>query len=129
MTTTPDPQFLLMKHPDRWDLPKGHCEPEESFEDAALRETWEETGIPTDQIKLDPTFRFELSYPVRYKKTGDQVFTKHVVYFLGFVATPCDIELTEHQGFRWFPWQPPHHIQQQTIDPLLTAIEKHLASR
>jgi len=39
-------QFLLMKHPDRWDLPKGHLDPNESIPQAAIRELYEETGIP-----------------------------------------------------------------------------------
>jgi 8-oxo-dGTP diphosphatase len=30
---------------DDWSLPKGKLDPGESFEDAALREVWEETGV------------------------------------------------------------------------------------
>ena len=29
--------FLLMKHPERYDLPKGHMEPEETEQQTALR--------------------------------------------------------------------------------------------
>ncbi|TWU00898.1 bis(5'-nucleosyl)-tetraphosphatase [Stieleria varia] len=128
MTRCDPTEFLLMRHPDRWDLPKGHCEPGESFAEAALRETQEETGIDADQICLDDDFRFELTYPVRYKKTGDQEFTKHVAYFLGWVKEPHAIRLTEHDGFHWMQWAPPHCIQEQTIDPLLAAVQAHLAS-
>ena len=39
------PKFLLMRHRDRWDLPKGHAEPGETLLATALRETEEETGI------------------------------------------------------------------------------------
>lgn len=38
-------QFLLMKHADRWDLPKGHAELDETILQTALRETEEETEI------------------------------------------------------------------------------------
>ena len=125
VTPTPNRHFLLMKHPQRWDLPKGHCEPGEDFSQTALRETEEETGLDSSQIQMDPDFRFELQYPVKYKKTGDQIFTKHVVYFLGQVAEPAQIVPTEHPGFQWFQWNPPHTIQAQTIDPLLAAVAQY----
>lgn len=127
LITQTDPlQFLLMRHADRWDLPKGHCEPGESDLQTALRETEEETGIAAASIKLDPEFRFELNYPVQYKRYSDQVFQKTVVYFLGEVECPVTPTLTEHESFQWFDWKPPHHLQAQTIDPLLDAVAQHL---
>ena len=119
-------EFLLMRHVDRWDLPKGHCEEGESFTDTALRETEEETGIPRDLIQLDSKFNFDLIYPVTYKKTGDQVFQKHVRYFLGRLQTKPELKLTEHEGAEWLQWNPPHSIQAETIDPLLASVQKYL---
>ena len=121
-------EFLLMRHPDRWDLPKGHCEPGEAFIDAALRETEEETGISRDLISLDTEFYFDLIYPVKYKKTADQVFQKQVRYFLGHLKSKPNLKLTEHESAEWFAWNPPHTIQPQTIDPLLASLHKHLGS-
>ena len=42
-----DPEVLLVHRPryDDWTLPKGKLDGGESFEDAALREVWEETGL------------------------------------------------------------------------------------
>jgi len=128
LTRPPAAQFLLMRHADRWDLPKGHCEPGESFLETALRETAEETGIDPDTIDVDSEFRFELNYPVRYRRHGDRVFDKRVVLFLGWVADTFRPKLTEHPDYRWFDWNPPHRIQTQTIDPLLRAVAAHLAS-
>jgi 8-oxo-dGTP diphosphatase len=42
-----DGTVLLVHRPryDDWSLPKGHLEPGETFEQAALREVFEETGV------------------------------------------------------------------------------------
>lgn len=120
-------RFLLMRHPDRWDLPKGHAESGESLRQTALRETEEETGIAASQIVLDPEFSFSLTYPVTYRRHGNQVFEKTVTYFLGSVESETPIACSEHTGYEWFDWSPPHRIQSQTIDPLLAAVAAHLA--
>ena len=127
ITRTRPRQFLLMRHVDRWDLPKGHCDPGESSKQTALRETEEETGIDRASIVLAPDFRFELSYLFRYKKSGNQAFQKTVVYLLGEIESAFTPTLTEHESFRWFDWKPPHKIQSQTIDPLLEAVALYIA--
>lgn len=117
--------FLLMRHSNRWDLPKGHCDGDESFRETALREMEEETGISPDQVILDPKFQFDLRYQVTYRRHGDQLFNKHVRYFLGKIPEQMDIKVTEHDSFEWLPWNPPHQIQTETIDPLLAAVTQH----
>lgn len=126
MTRRPPREFLLMKHLDRWDLPKGHCDPGESDRETALREMEEETGIGATEVELDPNFCFEIEYPVQ-DAHHERPFRKRVRYFLGVVRSKPEIELSEHVGYRWWTWEPPHHIQAQTIDPLLAAVEKYLA--
>ena len=119
-------EFLLMKHPSRWDLPKGHIDPGESEVECAMRELVEETGITADDIKLDPGFRFTLEYPVVSKRTGGERWLKSLVVFLGRLSRVVEITPTEHESFAWFEWRPPHRIQEQTIDPLLKAVEEYL---
>lgn len=114
--------LLLLKHRSRWDLPKGHAEKGEDIRQTALRETHEETGISSELIELDDSFQYVIEYDVSGKKRGD--YRKRVTYFLGFVDSQLDIQLTEHRSYRWWNW-PTGHIQQQTIDPLLEAIEAH----
>ena len=126
VTSEQPPQFLLMRHHDRWDLPKGHCEQGETFQQTALRETEEETGITADKISLDPRFSFELVYPVTYKRWGGQTFEKQVRYFLGYLKQKSELRISEHESAKWFDWNPPHKIQTETIDPLLAAVAEHL---
>ena len=120
-------EFLLMIHADRLDLPKGHVDPGESEMECALRELVEETGIRERDIEVDPDFRFELKYDVVSKHTNFQPQEKTLVIFWGRLVNDVEIEVTEHLGFEWRKWDPPHSIQEQTIDPLLNHLENHLA--
>jgi bis(5'-nucleosidyl)-tetraphosphatase len=122
-------EFLLMRHPTRWDLPKGHVDPGESETECALRELWEETGIAADAIALDPDFRFTHSYHVRSGRTGGELWPKTLVIYLGCLLRDVPIKTTEHEGYEWFAWQPPHRIQEQTIDPLLAEVERFVTGR
>jgi 8-oxo-dGTP pyrophosphatase MutT (NUDIX family) len=118
-------QFLLMQHPTRWDLPKGRLDAGENLLQAAQRELWEETGIPASQIWTDPEFRFVLEYPVRDYKKRDLTRHKQVNIFLGWLPETPKLHLTEHTGYKWWDWSPPHAIQKQTIDPLLEQVDAH----
>ncbi len=122
----PVESFLLMMHPDRLDLPKGHIEPGESELACALRELEEETGITAEDIELFPDFRFTTSYQVRYKDVGDHPLPKTTVIFLAALRRDVEIHVTEHLGYRWWPWHPPHKIQAETIDPLLAQVAQYL---
>ena len=69
------PVFLLLRHllGGHWGFSKGHIEEGESEKDAAMREIFEETGLPVTFI---PGFRKVTMYSPR---SG---VTKTVVYFL-----------------------------------------------
>ncbi|MGN6134429.1 MAG: bis(5'-nucleosyl)-tetraphosphatase [Aureliella sp.] len=121
MVRRPQPQFLLMRHDDRWDLPKGHAEENEDNLQTALRETQEETGISAESIQVDPEFRFVIEYRVEGKKRGS--YDKRVTYYLGFLEEKPQIVTTEHPDFRWWDWPPAAAIQAKTIDPLLESLK------
>jgi 8-oxo-dGTP pyrophosphatase MutT (NUDIX family) len=121
-------EFLLMRHADRWDLPKGHVDAGETEVQCALRELREETGIASADIELVEGFRFTTQYPVRTKKSG-KVHDKTLVIFLGRLNRDVPIAVSEHLGSQWFAWQPPHRIQAWTIDPLLANLERFLLSK
>eukprot|EP00455_Lapot_gusevi_P039765 TRINITY_DN4469_c0_g1_i2.p1 TRINITY_DN4469_c0_g1~~TRINITY_DN4469_c0_g1_i2.p1 ORF type:complete len:280 (+),score=58.03 TRINITY_DN4469_c0_g1_i2:33-842(+) len=56
----PDGRFLLVKEIAKrgWWYPGGHVDPGETFQEAALRETWEEAGV---RIRLDGVIRVEFT--------------------------------------------------------------------
>ena len=114
-----------MRHANRWDLPKGHVDPGEKKKQCALRELEEETGITSDDIKIDGSFKFKEKYIVSYKRDAKVKKRKTLTIYLAELINPVDIVLTEHIGYQWIDWKPPHKIQENTIDPLLEQLADH----
>ena len=123
---TPVKEFLLMVHEDRLDVPKGHIEKHETEMECALRELAEETAILAADVQIDPKFRFTISYQVRPKKLDYEVHEKTTVLFHARLIRDVEIRVTEHFGFQWRHWDPPHKIQSETIDPLLHELALYL---
>lgn len=121
----PIQSFLLMIHPTRYDLPKGHVDKGESEIECALRELEEETGIQPGDIRLVADFRYTQTYRVSLKRYGFEPRTKILVMFMAQLLKDVPIRLTEHVGYEWRDWNPPHRIQAQTIDPLLASVAAH----
>ena len=122
----PVDSFLILVHPKRLDVPKGHVDAGESEIECALRELEEETGVSAAEIELDPGFRFSIQYQVPPASPDAGPCQKTLVIFLGRLTRDVPIRLTEHIGYRWCDWNPPHSIQVQTIDPLLKEVERYL---
>ena len=124
----PQKQFLLLRHPHRWDIPKGHMEKNESELECALRELYEETGIREDQLSLCPDFRFEHTYYPKYKRFPGEKIEKTVVIFLGKIEKSVKIRTTEHEAFQWVGWNSAHLFSEETIHLLLGKAGKYLES-
>lgn len=127
MRREPNESFLLLKHARRLDLPKGHVEAGESDLQCAMRELREETGISAEDCEIDPHFRYQIDYHVRYREFNNELAHKTVVFFLARLTREVTIQLTEHRGFAWYAWKPPHALQRETIDPLLAAVAEYRA--
>lgn len=124
----PELSFLLLRHPDRLDLPKGHLHEGESEVACALRELAEETGLDPAQIQLQSGFRFVTTYQARYRRFGEERVEKTVVIFLGWLAGDSAVVMSEHAGYEWVRWQPPHQVGAATVDQLLLEVERFLGS-
>jgi len=117
-----------MEHKDRWDLPKGHVDPGETDMEAALRELEEETGFEEGELLIDPDFCYEQRYMVSGRRygNGNKDIEKTLRIFLATIEKPREPVVTEHIGYQWFKWKPPHSIQEWTIDPLLAQVHDHV---
>ncbi|QDS86431.1 RNA pyrophosphohydrolase [Rosistilla ulvae] len=115
----PRRQFLLMRHADRWDLPKGHVDAGESILQTARRELLEETGIGPEDFTHAEDFCFQIQYRVTSRKSGKPKDKQVTIFLAQLKRDEIQIVPTEHPGFEWFDWSPPHQIQPATIDPLL----------
>jgi 8-oxo-dGTP diphosphatase len=86
-------EIALVHRPryDDWSLPKGKLEPGESFEEGALREVEEETGLVCELGK-------ELS-PVRYR---DRKGRRKIVRYWRMTPTKGDFEVNDEvDEMRW----------------------------
>src|SRR5918912_3800697 len=89
-------QYLLI-FSTYWEFPKGLIDPEESEQEAAVREVREETGL---QVELRSGFRHEINYFYRRRNTG-LLIKKQVVYFLA-EAKEQTVKLSwEHKDSVW----------------------------
>lgn len=84
--------LLILQTNGFWSLPKGHMEPFETEEAAALRELREETGL---SAVLEPGFREMVTYPM----SGGR--RKQVVLFVGEVSGSVALQKSEAVKHRW----------------------------
>jgi len=83
----------------RWQLPKGHLEPGESSEQAAIREVREETGVSGRVVAPLEGIDYWFAEP------GGRRIRKHVDYYLlaYLEGSERDFDAHEVDEARWFP--------------------------
>lgn len=98
--TLDGPQFALIKANGRWGFPKGNIEKDETPELTALREISEETGLPTNRLRIVSQLP-----PVKYtfRWEGVLVFKtvhNYLVLLIGDAA--FNPQLSEIEEAQWF---------------------------
>ncbi len=90
--------MLLLQRPPpcapEWHPVTGHVEPGESFEDAARREAFEETGCAGDLVDLAFAFAF------RGRWRGTEYLYEERAFGLRTDSSACRLS-REHVAFRW----------------------------
>lgn len=92
-------EFLLVKSKENghWGFPKGHMEKDETEEQTAIREVFEETGLSV--ILLDG-----FSTKIKYQLTENRY--KEVIFFIGVPLKGfVSIQYEEIEEFKWFKYE------------------------
>jgi bis(5'-nucleosidyl)-tetraphosphatase len=110
--------FLLLHYPSgHWDFVKGKMEKNESYNETAIRETREETGII--DINFVEGFEEWIEYNFQFQK---ELVNKKVVFFLAETKTK-NIEIShEHQNFIWLNYI--DAMEKTTFDNAKTVLSK-----
>lgn len=114
-----DNQILLQHRKDHhvWGIPGGVMEPGESFEETAIRETLEETGLSVDNLKLFGIYSGDEGYSTY--ENGDGVYSVQVIFytnsFSGEIAQLTD-ESHDHRFFSRGDLPLLHQHQRRFID-------------
>jgi 8-oxo-dGTP pyrophosphatase MutT (NUDIX family) len=95
-------QYLLLRAFRNWDFPKGETEPGESFIEAAVRETREETGITQLDFSWGEVFKETAPYN-RGTKVARYYLARTSEDQVVFAVNP-QIGKPEHHAYRWLSY-------------------------
>jgi 8-oxo-dGTP pyrophosphatase MutT (NUDIX family) len=95
-------QYLFLRAFRNWDFPKGETEPGESFLEAAVRETREETGITELDFSWGEVFKETTPYN-RGTKVARYYLAQTSEDQVVFAVNPR-IGRPEHHAYRWLSY-------------------------
>jgi len=81
-------------YPDVWDIPGGHCEPGETYDEALARELCEEIGVTA--LTWEP-----LAVLHSPDTTPDEAYILHVYNVTTWRGTPRNLLPKEHSAVAW----------------------------
>ena len=109
---TPELQVLMLERADRpgfWQSVTGSRHGEETLEETAFRELFEETGLDARRYRLtdwgrENEFEIYLEWRHRYAP-GVTHNTEHVFALEVPGLVPITLSPREHLAYGWFPWR------------------------
>ena len=97
-----DNQILLQHRKDKdvWGIPGGVMEPGETFLETALRETLEETGLKTKNLKLFGLYSGKEGYSEYLN--GDKIFSVQIIFYTSEFSGELIQDAAESHEHRFF---------------------------
>lgn len=93
-------KYLVLEYgAGHWDFAKGHLEEGETAQQAAIRETKEETGL---EVELEQGFEAEIEY---FFKRDRETVHKSVKFFAAHAKTNQIVLSHEHSGHLWLEYE------------------------
>lgn len=104
-----------------WQMPQGGIDKGEDPRDAALRELWEETGVPPDLVRVEAQTADWVTYDLPDHLIG-KVWKgryrgqKQLWYLMRFLGDDSQIRIdTEHPEFSEWSWQAPGELVKNIV--------------
>ena len=117
-------KILLVKmHNGNWGFPKGHIESNETKEETAIREVFEETNI---KIKIIPNFEREIKY------IPNENTIKKVTFFAGITQEEnVTVDSQEIEDFKWCTYEEAlklvtYKLQKDVLEKAKKVIFEHI---
>ena len=129
---------LLITHPTNhplfgsWSIPKGVPDKDESFLDAAIRETFEETGIDLTGIVMNRNIKIHYLPSVIYKSNKKTLYSFLIIdKELDDVKVVCDslatvngVSFPENDDYKWVHISHIYMLKQYLHEPQTTNLEE-----
>ncbi len=109
-----DNEILFIKRNGKWDLPKGRVEDKETIENAALRETEEETGVTGLEI-VKP---LQITY--HFFNRNEKLKLKETYWFEMKTSFTGKLAPEKSEGIQKAVWKNPKKQQKHYINPMQT---------